>query len=76
MAKTTIYAAKININENIFCQNYKEMIPWIGEAVLNHNKAEYEDGNTSWVFVDTKNLELSGYPFISGKLSKVTKIKS
>lgn len=76
MAKTIIYAAKININENIFCQNYKEMIPWIGKAVLNHNKIEYEEKNTSWVFVDTKAVELSGYPYISGKLSKVTKIKS
>lgn len=55
MGVKTLYIAKININENIFHPKYKEMIPLIGEAVLNHNKKEYkEKGLIGYLLIQKK----------------------
>ncbi|AXU54322.1 hypothetical protein I5976_01030 [Clostridioides difficile] len=75
MGVKTLYIAKININENIFHPKYKEMIPLIGDAVLNHNKKEYKEKGFNWIFANTKKVNINGYEYISGKISKVLPIK-
>ena len=81
MAKTTIYAAKININENIFSPNYENIIPLIGEAVLNKNVIESREYNKShrknikytecverFHFSKTEKVDINGYEYIFGYL--------
>lgn len=68
-----IYAAKININQNIFYSNFDSLIPLIGEAILNYKDKIYETKTLKWTFVDVKKIQLDSEEYITGKLCKVRK---
>ena len=70
-----IIAAKININENIFAENYKDLIPLIGQAIINNNKKEYQYRNSGWTFGDISEIEINEKTLIKGKLFKLFKKK-
>lgn len=66
-----IFGAKININENIFYPDYHNIIPLIGEAILNHRGITIKRRNTTWTFVDIKEILIDNDKYVTGKLCKV-----
>lgn len=71
--KKCIYAAKININQNIFHQDFDKLIPLIGKAILNSNGKVYETKKLKWTFTEVKDIILDDEKYIIGKLCKVKK---
>jgi hypothetical protein len=71
--KRDIYAAKVNINQNIFNHNVQELVPLIGKAILNSKGKKYEEKLLKWVFTEVREINLGGSEYIVGKLCKIKK---
>lgn len=71
--KRCIYAAKININQNIFYSDFDKLIPLIGKAVLNNDGKVYETKKLKWTFIKVDHIKIDGEQYIIGKLCKIKK---
>lgn len=71
--KRDIYAAKVNINQNIFNHNIEELIPLIGKAIMNSKGKKYEEKLLKWVFTEVQKINIGDSEYIIGKLCKIRK---
>lgn len=76
--KRSFYLAKVNINENIFYNEFQKLIPQIGEALIEGNGIEFiakKSSNIVWVFSKIKKVNMDDKEYITGVLNKIKKIQ-
>lgn len=69
----SIYAAKININQNIFNYNVNNLIPLIRDALLMSVNHSVETKTNKWAFVEVNETSVEERMYIIGKLCKIKK---